>query len=930
MKLRNIFLNLCFLMLAMLNTQSVFAQQTITAATLSGVVQDNNGAIVSGTTVTATQVDTNQTQTVNTDSNGRYRFPYLTAGKYEIKADKSGFAPSVKSLFVTIGQALEIDFELGIGSVNAQVDVTADTQIIETGRTQVSETIVPRDVENLPLNGRNFIDLALLVPGVSRTNLGTPQRFAETSAVQGSGISIAGQRNLNNGFVVDGSSANDDAADLAGTSYSQDVVREFQVITSGGIAEFGRASGGFINILTQSGTNTWRGRGYGFLRNDSLDARNPLATVKDELKQYQYGVSVGGPIIKNRTFLFTNFEQTKRDDVSIITISQANVATINARLDAIGFGGPRIETGNVPGGTDTTNYFLRIDHPLTSRNQFTATYSLYDLSAINSRTVGGLNSVSRGTNLANRDHTLNFNNVTTVSSRAINEFRFQYRRSNLDAPTNDPVGPAVNITNVASFGIATFSPLERDINLYQVSDSYSTTFGAHSLKVGGEFLLNRLNIRFPGAFEGVYSFTSLANFLSGNYFQYQQAFGRDSQFQSNPNLGIFVQDEWKARKDLTFNVGLRYDRQHLPDPIQTDNNNVAPRVGVSYAPGDRKTVFRASYGLYYERLPLRATSNALQRDGVNYFVAILSRTSPGAPVFPNRLTAAPSTLITKPSITRIDPNIENAYSQQANAQIERELPYNSSFSVGYIYNRTQHLIRSRNVNVPTCVAAVDPNLCRPDRNFGNISRSEGSGNSLYNGLVVSFNKRANRYAGLRVSYTLSKSIDDAGNFFFSSPQNNFDLNDDRGLSDNDQRHHLTISGTLNTPQATDDSLLHQVYGGFQLSYIYTYASSLPFNVLLGTDRNGDTNNNDRPIGVGRNTGRGFAFSSFDLRLSRRFKFSERFGLEVLAEGFNLFNSSNFTVPRNTFGSGVTPVANFGTPTAAFDPRQIQLGAKFSF
>lgn len=917
-------------MLILINGQSVFAQQTITAATLSGIVEDKNGAIVSGTTVTATQLETNQIQTVNADSNGRFRFSYLTAGNYEIKAEKSGFAPSVKKIFVTIGQALEVNFELAIGEVNAEVDVTDETQILETSRTQVTETIRPRDVENLPLNGRNFIDLALLVPGVSRTNLGTTQRFAETSAVQGSGISIAGQRNLNNGFVVDGSSANDDAADLAGTSYSQEVVREFQVITSGGIAEFGRASGGFINILTQSGTNTWRGRGYGFLRNDSLDARNPLALVKDELKQYQYGVSVGGPIVRDKTFLFTNFEQSKRDDVSIITISPANVATINARLDAINFAGPRIETGNVPGGTDTTNYFLRIDHPLTSRNQFTATYSLYDLSAINSRTVGGLNSVSRGTNLANRDHTFNFNNVTTVSSRAINELRFQYRRSNLDAPTNDSIGPAVNITNVASFGIATFSPLERDINLYQVSDSYSTTFGAHSLKVGGEFLLNRLNIRFPGAFEGVYSFTSLANFLSGNYFQYQQAFGRDSQFQSNPNFGIFVQDEWKVRKDLTFNVGLRYDQQHLPDPIQTDNNNVAPRVGVSYAPGDRKTVFRASYGLYYERLPLRATSNALQRDGVNYFVAILSRTSPGAPVFPNRLTAAPSTLITKPSITRIDPNIENAYSQQANAQIERELPYNSSFSVGYIYNRTQHLIRSRNVNVPTCTSAVDPNLCRPDPNFGNISRSEGSGNSLYNGLVVSFNKRANRYAGLRVSYTLSKSIDDAGNFFFSSPQNNFDLNDDRGLSDNDQRHRLTISGTLNTPQASGDSVLQKVYGGFQLSYIYTYASSLPFNILLGTDRNGDTNNNDRPIGVGRNTGRGFAFSSFDLRLSRRFKFNERFGLEILAEGFNLFNSSNFTVPRNTFGSGVTPVANFGTPTAAFDPRQIQLGAKFSF
>lgn len=930
MRKRNIFLTLSFLILILMSGQNVFAQQSITAATLSGIIEDNNGAIVSGTTVTATQLETNQIQTVSTDSNGRYRFPYVTAGNYEVKVEKSGFAPSVKRILVTIGQALEVDFELTIGEVNAQVDVTAETQIIETARTQVTETILPRDVENLPLNGRNYLDLALLVPGVSRTNSGTPQRFAETSAVQGTGISIAGQRNLNTGFVVDGSSGGDDAAGLAGTSYGQEVIREFQVITSGGVAEFGRASSGFINILTQSGTNNWRGRGYGFLRNDRFDARNPLAPSKDPLKQYQYGVSVGGPIIRNRTFLFSNFERTQRDDATVITISQANVATINARLDAINFAGPRVVTGIAPGGTDINNYFARVDHQLNSANQLAVTYNLYDISSVNSRTVGGINTVSRGTNLADKDHTINVNNVTTVLSRSINELRFQYRRSNLAAPPNDLVGPAINITNVASIGIATFSPLERDINLFQVSNSYSTTFGRHSLKIGAEFLLNRLNIFFPGSFEGVYNFTSLNNFLAGNYSQYQQAFGRPSQFQSNPNFGVFVQDEWKPRQNLTFNLGLRYDQQHLPDPIQTDTNNFAPRFGISYAPGDRKTVIRASYGLYFERLPLRATSNALQRDGVNYFIALLQPTSPGAPTFPNRLTSAPSSLVTRPGITTIDPNIENSYTQQANIQIERELPYNSSVSVGYINTRGLHLIISRNVNVPTCTIAVDPNLCRPDPNFGNNGRFESSGNSDYNGLVVSFNKRANRFAGMRVSYTFSKAIDNAGNAFFSSPQNNFNLRDDRGLSDNDQRHRLTISGTLNTPQADNSSFMRQVYGGFQLSYIYTYASNLPFNVLLGTDRNIDTNFNDRPIGVGRNTGIGFDFSSFDVRLSRRFRFSERFGLEVLAEGFNLLNSSNFAVPRNTFGSGVTPVANFGTPQSAFDPRQIQLGAKFSF
>jgi hypothetical protein len=287
-------------------------------------------------------------------------------------------------------------------------------------------------------------------------------------------------------------------------------------------------------------------------------------------------------------------------------------------------------------------------------------------------------------------------------------------------------------------------------------------------------------------------------------------------------------------------------------------------------------------------------------------------------------------LTTRPNITRIDPNIEASYSQQANVQLERELPGDSVISVGYLHLRALHIIVSRNVNVPTVPASAGiANLGRPDSNWGNILRYEGSGNSDYNGLVVSFNKRAASWASVRASYTLSKTIDNAGNFFFSTPQNNFDLRDEKGLSDNDQRHRLVVSGTFEPQQASDKKALRPLRG-FQVSYIFTYASRLPFNVVLGSDRNFDTNNNDRPAGVGRNTGRGFDFASFDLRVRRRLSISEHVKLDVLAEGFNLFNRANYAVPNNTFGNGVTPNANFGQPTAAFDSRQFQFGLKLSF
>ena len=902
------------------------AQQNVTSAALSGRIEDARGAVVSGASVTATHLETNQQLTTTSDYEGWFRFPYLRTGGYELTIDAAGFSTVTKQLTVSIGQSLDMPVKLDVANVSAQVNIGSDVPIIETVRTQITETIRPNEINELPLNGRNYLDLALLIPGVSPTNTGSNQRFAETSAVPGQGISIAGQRNLYNSFVIDGVSANDDAADLTGTYYSEEVIDQFQVVTSGGIAEFGRASGGVVNILTKSGTNDWRGSLYGFSRNQRFDARNPLAPEKDRLTQAQYGVTLGGPLRRDRTFIFSNFEQTRRNYSTVLTISPAAVSAINDRLSAVNYPGPLVSTCIVPESFDTTNFFTRIDHSFNQHNQLSARYSLYHIDTVNSRSVGGLNAVSRGTGLNDTDQTVQVSNVTTFSTRTLNEARFQFTNSRLDAPVNDAVGPAVNIAGVANFGTATVSPLARDINLFEAVDNISTLQGSHSLKFGGNFLYNRVNIVFPGAVQGVYAFSSLNNFLNGYYLNYQQAFGAPRQFQSNPNAGVFVQDEWRVRPDLTLNAGLRYDLQFLPDPIKTDTDNISPRMGIVYAPGNRKTVVRASFGLFYDRIPLRATSNALQRDGSKYVVVQLSPSQPGAPVFPNVLAVQPATLPTRPNITRIDPDIEASYSQQANLQVERELPGNAVISAGYLHLRAQHVILSRNVNVPTVPASAGiPNLGRPDPNWGNISRFESSGNSYYDGMVISFNKRAARWANMRVSYTLSKTIDDAGNFFFSTVQDNFNIRDDRGRSDNDQRHRLVVSGSLEAPQEGN-----RVLRGFQLGYIFTYGSRLPFNVLLGNDRNFDTNNNDRPLGVGRNTGRGFDFASLDLRLSRTFRVAERVDLQLLAEGFNMLNRANYGVPNNTFGPGATPLATFGQPTSAFDPRQFQFGMKVSF
>jgi hypothetical protein len=895
---------------------SARAQRTVTQATLEGVVEDPSGAVVSGATVEAQHEERGQVWRAGSDERGRFRFLALPLGRYALVTARQGFATRRQELELSVGQALDLRVRLSVATLEQAVDVHAERPLLETVRTQMAERVSPAEVRELPLNGRHYLDLAALVPGVSRANPVSNQRFPETSAVPGTGISVAGQRQINNTFVVDGLSANDDAADLPGTFYSQEVIREFQVITGGGIAEFGRASGGVVNIVTRSGGNRWEGEGYGFFRDEALDARDPLALRKDPQRQWQYGLTAAGPLRRDRTFIFANVEQTRLDRSGTVTVPAATAAAVNARLAAAGYAGPPLETGPFRTGYDSTNLLARLDHQLRPGMQLAVRYSLYDIASPNARNVGGINAPSRGTALEDRDHTLALTLLATASPRTLNETRLQATRSSLASPPNDLHGPAVNIAGVANLGTATFSPTERRLDLLELANVTTTIRGAHALKAGVDVLWDRLHIAFPGAVQGVYTFASLAEFQAGRYVTFQQAFGDPEQFQSNPNLGLFVQDEWRLRGSLTANLGLRYDLQFLPGPIRTDADNLSPRAGLAWAPGEGRTVVRASAGLFFDRLPLRATSNALQRDGTRYRVAVVPFGTPAAPSFPRVLDAFPEELLA--SVTTIDPDIQNASTVQLGTQVERQLGRRTTVAVGYLHTTTRGLIVSRNVNVPTLSAAAAaaagiPNLGRPDPTVANNGRFGSLGRGRYDGVTLSLRHDSGRRAGGRLSYTLSDARDDAGNAFFFTPQDSRDLAAEWGPSDNDQRHRLVVSGWA-------------AVKGFRLSAIFSYGSALPFNVLTGNDRNSDTNVNDRPAGVGRNSERGFDSATLDVRLSRVLHVG-RAHAELLVEGFNVLNRSNLQLPNGVFGAGTAPRPGFGAATAAAAGRQIQIGLR---
>lgn len=906
------------------------AQQTVDVGSIGGRVVDQSGSSVPGAAVVARHLDTNISTDAISDADGRFRFPYLKIGAYEIKASLAGFADSTRRLNVSAGSAFDLPISMALAGVESTVMVTAEAPVIEAARSQIAATVSETEVAALPMNGRNFLDLALLVPGVSPTNIASTQLFPETSAVPGTTISVGSQRNLSNNFVVDGLSANDDAAGLSGITYGVDAIEQFQVITSGAQAELGRALGGYINVVTKSGTNQVRGTIYDFVRDDAFNGNNALSGTKLPMSQAQYGASVGGPLRKDRAFYFVNAERRDLDQTGFVSIDPASVDAVNARLAAAGYRGPSISTGNYPNPVDTHNLLAKVEHQFSSRNQFSIRYSRYGVSATNARGAGALTAFTASSNLDNVDQAVAIGNTLILSPHTVLETRAQFAHGDLSAPPSDLIGPAVSIAGIATFGTSSSSPTGRLNKMYQVVNNLSHQRGAHAMRAGLDVLYNDDRITFPRSVRGSYTFSSLANFLAGNYNNagFGQTFGITELAQTNPNVGMYVQDEWKLTGALTLNAGLRYDLQWL-ETINLDGNNLSPRVGVAWSPfQSRQTIIRASAGLFYDRVPLRALANALMSAGnttdvnaLRQYSVSLSPTQAGAPVFPAILTAA-IPLVTLPNLTTMDRNLQNAYSRQFSSEIEHQLGDRTTVAASYQFLRGDGLLMSINQNVPSCVASGNNNGCRPNSSYANNSQYSSAGESNYHGLHLSLAQRTTRWGHYRASYTLSKSMNNVGEAFFSSPIDPADLSKDWGRSDNDQRHRLVVNGSAQLK-------------GFQIGGMLQAYSAPPFNITSGVTTIQGTAG--RPIVDGafiaRNAGEGTAFFNLNARVSRVFRFATRWQLELLAEVFNLTDRANVLTRNTNFGGGPypsSPSSTFNQITAVGEPRSFQFGARVRF
>ena len=943
---------------------AVLAQSQSTTGLIQGTVVDQNGAVVSGATIVVKNVETGFERTVTSNTDGLFTAPLLPLGRYRVTTSASGFSGSTfENVQVNIGQTLSLKIEMKVGGKAETVDVSAEPDRIETARTELSTQINDRAVQNLPINRRDFSRFALLTPGVS-----------VVQGPDGDEITINGQKGIQNNVSIDGADSNNPffgeqrGGQRPAFTISLESVKEFQVVPVGASAEFGRSSGGFINAVTKSGTNSFSGAAFIFFRNQSLSGQNPDAVAAnlptEDFRNYQFGGNVGGPIKKDKAFFFLAYE---RNDGRSKKPNQIDPRLVS--IFATRFNSPNEQ--RVINRTNGADVLLgKVDVQLNKNNLLTVRHNYSRAEQVN-----GTFDVPTWGSSANGRETDNSNSfigqlVSNFSANLLNEFRFQYAKENRPRFYDGPDLPDTTIgtfdgTVSYRFGRPFFLPVPSDDVRFQFTDNFTVIGGNHTVKFGVDINSTKNSQTFIGFARGRYIFADVTingaingfiNYINGVnanalalYLQFAPIGNRTveqagTQAFSVLEPGVYVQDNWQVRRNLTLNLGFRWEGQFEPNPINAPNqtrfgqflndprfpsrgeipdftDGYSPRLALSWSPGkDGKTAIRLGAGIFYARIPGLVLAGPRNTDGViagNIFFANFLCTPPpgGSPQTLNGCPAYPGIVPTtgfnpfNPGIAIFERNFKNPRTIQYSASIEREIFRNTSILFAYNLAKSTRLTRFVNRNDSRLYNGVAIFERANGSGVGEIRSTESSAKSLYQGLTFTFNKRfADRYQ-FQANYLLSfdKSDDDNERdpftFRYADPRN---LTPEYGYSDRDQRHRFNAFATFLLP--------YQI----NISPIVQYRSAQPTSV---------TNRGTFPNLVQRNTLRlKNEFFTFDVRASKAFKFGEKLSLEAIFEAFNLFNNRNQrSVPRPlTFNFDGTVSAGFG------EPRQAQLGLRFKF
>ncbi len=845
-----------------------FAQSQATTGVIEGTVTDATGAVLPGVTVTLKNTATNYEVQSITDSGGRYRGVLLPLGPYEVRASLQGFAPQVvKGIDLGVGQTRTVDVKLGQATVSEELVVTAEAPLIETARTEGATRLDDDAVSGLPNNGRNFLDLTKLTPGVTIVQ-----------GPDGDELSINGQKGISNNISVDGADFNNPffgeqrGGQRPAFTFNLDAVKEMVVVADGANAEFGRSQSGFVNVITKSGTNDMTGTAHLVLKNDSLssNAKNPDGSEapKFDSSQYQGGFTLGGPLVRDRIFYFGALDLQKAE-----TTKQTDPDRIDPRVVAeLAKLGITDENGPIDRTNDARVLLLKTDWNASARNIATLRYN-YTWSEQKNGTFD-VDSWGRSANAIEKDHSnaITGSLISTASSSLLNELRFQYAREDRPRPYNGPditgqnrplPDTAFDFANGYRFGMPFFIPVEYYDTRIQFNDNVSYLRGAHSIKLGAEY--NRVNSvqTFIGFANGRWVFDSTEGFLedvrnhtNNHVLLYLQQAGvgnisvEEAGTQSIPQTepAVFIQDAWQVSPNLNVQYGLRWEAQLEPDPI-TDPDDVfyapfigttrqgqvfpsdgnipsdtsmwQPRLGLSWNPaGDGRKVLRASAGIFYGRVPGLALASSRSTNGSRgqtIFRSSAVNFDGCLPVYPNKLAARCLGEPDHPDVFVFDEDFQNPRTTSASLSWEQEAIKDYAFLVKYNYAKGSHITRFINRNDPllinapaSCTFACGPwsNGLGPGgtNGIGALTTVESSAKSQYHGVTLGVTKRASHNVSFQTYYTYSKDKSDDDNErdpFSFRYAKITDLDAEWGYSDRDQRHRLNSWLLWNAPMGVD-------------------------------------------------------------------------------------------------------------------------------
>jgi hypothetical protein len=856
---------------------NVLAQST---ATIQGAVADESGAVVARAKIVARNTATGIERTTETDGAGNYLIASLPVGIYRLEIHAQGFQSAiVNDLILEVGKTVAQNFQLKVGGVTQEVSVTADAGLVETTTSTVGHVINRKTVQEIPLNGRHFVDLGLLIPG----SVTPPQNGFLTAPLRGQGsfaFNTAGNREDTVNFMINGINLNDMVQNQITFQPSINTVQEFKVDNSTFSAEYGRSSGAIANIATRSGGNEYHGEAFEFLRNDVFDARNFFdSNKKPPFKRNQFGGALGGSILKDRTFFFFSYEGLRQRqgltiNSNVLSAEQRAAATdpVVKRLlelipspNGVVNGGPGF-IGAATAPVNIDQWTLDVTHSMGAKDRLHGYYA-FQRDERGEPTLQGNTLPGFGDTRQSHRQIFTLNETHTFGSRLVNEARFGFNRIfitftpnllanpadfGINNGINEPFGlPQISITGLTfNIGGPSGFPQGRGDTTFVASDTASYLVGSHSLKFGGEFrrfLNNNFNRNI-----GSFNFPSVAAFLLGNANAFNVTIGDVSSSIANGAVGLFIQDNFKVKSNFTLELGFRYDRFVSPterfdrfvnfdpatssllqvgsgiDEVYGDGNNFQPRVGFAWDPfRDGKTSVRGGYAVLADH-PV-----------TNLITPLASNPPLATPLtfnstirFDNAVSVARAA---GASPAAVSSSFENSYVQSWNLNVQREITPSLGLMVGYFGSKGTHLRISRNINqringlrpFPT-ISANSPILPGTPLDV-NVNQIDSGGNSNYNALWVTANKRLSRGLQFNASYTWSKSLDyNSLNSQGTVVQDSFNIRGDRGLSDFDARHRFVINAIYELPFRGN-----RLVEGWQFSTITQLQSGNPVNILSG-------------------------------------------------------------------------------------------------